>query len=142
MMRFFLLFTVAFSSSHAWLLPVASRKSRLTLFSGDDESFWKQRPGESNAALFKRIQQASGDAAAFEHFVTTGEGKQKAAAPDLPTVTEPKKKGYQRAEDWEAEQQAILAKEMTWEQRVQFDGQRQGNRVKQNEILRHHLNTY
>jgi hypothetical protein len=138
MMRFFLLFTVAFSSSHAWLLPVASRKSRLTLFSGDDESFWKQRPGESNAALFKRIQQASGDAAAFEQFVTTGEGKQKAAAPDLPTVAEPKKKGYQRAEEWDAEQHAI-AKEMTWEQRAQFDGFRHGDRVKQNEILQRHL---
>jgi hypothetical protein len=129
-MRLFLLFVVAFSSSQAWLLPAASRKSRLTLFY-NDASFWRHLSGESNTAFYKRLQQTAGDAAV-----------QKAAAPDLPTVTEPKKKGYQRAEDWEAEQQAILAKEMTWEQRVQFDGQRQGNRVKQNEILRHHLNTY
>jgi hypothetical protein len=138
-MRLFLLFVVAASSSHAWLSPAASRKSRLTLFSGNDASFWKQRPGESNEALFKRLQEAAGDATVFEQFVM-GETKQKAAAPDLPTVTEPKK-GYQRAEDWEAEQQDI-AKEMTWEQKVQFDGQRHGNRVQQNEILRHHLNTY
>lgn len=50
----------------------------------------------------------------------------------------PKKKGYQRAEDWEAEQQAIT-KQMTWEERVQFDGLRHGNRFAQNEILRKNL---
>jgi hypothetical protein len=125
-MRLFLLFVVAFSSSQAWLLPAASRKSRLTLFY-NDASFWRHLSGESNTAFYKRLQQTAGDAAV-----------QKAAAPDLPTVAEPKKKGYQRAEEWDAEQHAI-AKEMTWEQRAQFDGFRHGDRVKQNEILQRHL---
>lgn len=54
---------------------------------------------------------------------------------------QPKKKGYQRVEEWEQEQQEELAKQKqtSWEERVQFDGQRHGNRFAQNEILRRNL---
>ena len=47
-------------------------------------------------------------------------------------------KGYQRVEDWEHDQQQML-KDMTWEQRVKYEGQRDGNRFNQNEILRNSL---
>jgi len=44
-----------------------------------------------------------------------------------------RKKGYQRPEEWEEEQRRNG--NLEWEQKVQFDGQRFGNRVHQNEIL-------
>jgi hypothetical protein len=44
---------------------------------------------------------------------------------------------YQRAEEWDAEQRA--KSKGSWEERVQFDGQRFGNQVKQDAILRQHL---
>lgn len=47
-----------------------------------------------------------------------------------------KKKGYQRAEDWDAEQKEG---QNTWEQKAQFDGLQGGNRLRQNDILNHHL---
>jgi hypothetical protein len=58
------------------------------------------------------------------------------------TVVDEKKRqrGYQRAEEWEAEQ-AKEQKKMSWEERVQYDGQQHGNSNKfnQHEILRKHL---
>jgi hypothetical protein len=50
--------------------------------------------------------------------------------------------GYQRAEDWDREQKERATSSSSWEERVQFDGLRHGNRFQQNEILRHHLKTY
>lgn len=46
--------------------------------------------------------------------------------------------GYQRIEEWDEIQRA-KAKNGTWEERVQFDGQKYGNQWNQNEILRRHL---
>ena len=59
--------------------------------------------------------------------------------------TPPKQKtgGYQRVEDWDAEQKRKKANgELSWEERVQFDGLREGNQVKQNDILRKNLNMF
>ena len=56
-----------------------------------------------------------------------------------PTEVQKKKTGYQRVEDWDAEQKAGG---MTWEQKVQFDGLRMGNQVRQNEILQRHLSSF
>ena len=47
----------------------------------------------------------------------------------------PVKKGYVRAEEWDAQRKTSLQ----WEEKVQFDGRRHGNRWQQNEILRHNL---
>ena len=60
------------------------------------------------------------------------------------TPTTPKKTGgYQRVEDWDAEQKRKKANgELSWEERVQFDGLREGNQVKQNDILRKNLNMF
>jgi hypothetical protein len=56
------------------------------------------------------------------------------------TVIDDKKRqrGYQRAEEWEADQ-AKEQKKMSWEERVQYDGQQHGNKFNQNEILRRNL---
>ena len=48
-----------------------------------------------------------------------------------------KRPTYQRAEDWDKERRESGS--LTWEEKVQFDGQRYGNQVKQNDILRRHL---
>jgi hypothetical protein len=120
----------------------------------------QKQPGESEAAFMKRIQQLASDPKAFEsavlgrgavpgpgaagtsttalrhsaghHSNSTGESSEGTAAP---------RRGYQRVEDWEQEQRE-QAKSLSWEERVQFDGQRHGNRFQQNEILRRHIKTY
>lgn len=66
-------------------------------------------------------------------------------AQDTEHSTPPKQKtgGYQRVEDWDAEQKRKKANgELSWEERVQFDGLREGNQVKQNDILRKNLNMF
>ena len=44
---------------------------------------------------------------------------------------------YQRIEEWDAERKA--KGELTWEEKVRFDGQRHGNQVRQNSILQRQL---
>ena len=138
----------------------------------DMTSFWKQRPGESDRAFYQRIQQAASSPQAFERTVreqqqaqSTGTTVWKAPLTDIPGLEDEefgavvvhtpsqasleqdgsgqhsRPKGYQRAEEWEAEQ-SNKPKTSRWDERVQFDGLRHGNRFKQNEILRHHLHTY
>ena len=66
-------------------------------------------------------------------------------AKDTESTTTPTQKtgGYQRVEDWDAEQKRKKANgELSWEERVQFDGLREGNQVKQNDILRKNLNMF
>lgn len=52
-------------------------------------------------------------------------------------VTE--KKGYVPIEQWDEERSKDS---MSWEERVQYDGQKFGNRFQQNEILRKNLNSW
>jgi hypothetical protein len=47
---------------------------------------------------------------------------------------------YQRIEEWDAERTA--KGEMSWEEKVQFEGQKYGNQVKQDSILRRNLGTF
>jgi hypothetical protein len=124
----------------------------------------QKQPGESDAAFMKRIQQLASDPKAFESAVLPhrGQGQQAPTAlrhspgrdgfgtnstdgPSPPSSSEApapgRRGGYQRAEDWDREQRE-QAKGLSWEERVQFDGRRHGNRFQQNEILRHHLKTY
>jgi hypothetical protein len=125
----------------------------------------QQQPNESRAAYFQRLSKAAADPAAFErlalgqdkdattntnnntnasnnskktHKVDTTVGK---SHEDPAVLQEKKKRGYQRAEDWEADL-AHERENMSWEEKVQFDGQRHGDRFAQNEILRKNLNFY
>jgi hypothetical protein len=128
---------------------------------------FNKQPGESESAFMKRIQQLASDPKAFElavlgqnepaasgrsttslHFSSlssSSSNSTEAAGSSPPSSSEgasaARKGGYQRVEDWDREQQE-QAKSLSWEERVQFDGQRHGNRFQQNEILRHHLKTY
>jgi hypothetical protein len=130
-------------------------------------SFLKQLDGENNAAYFKRLSQVASDPVAFEKMVmedaVTADPKAVKAAQNKkdseakqnknkhnssPTSTtntmddtEKRQRGYQRPEDWEAEQEAEKGL-LSWDEKVQFDGQRDGNRFQQNEILRRNINTF
>ena len=91
---------------------------------------FEQLPGESTTDFIKRVTSQSKELL---------DKQQKTGQPINATDTgEPKKpRGkYQRIEEWDAEQKA---KGLSWEEKVQFDGQRYGNQVKQNDILRRHL---
>jgi hypothetical protein len=118
---------------------VVARQQKMVL-----HNMFEQRPGESNADFFKRIHEMSQDAETFERTVLNdqkGVGAAVGNATSAPhcdassQASVAKKKGtYQRAEDWEAEQNENG--KSTWDQKVQFDGQRLGNQVRQDSILR------
>lgn len=128
----------------------------------------KQYKGESDEAFFQRLTLAASDPAAFEKMVMDQQQQEKedggsnndATASDDDASGSPrqddrsppkdltreeidminKRKGYQRVEEWDAELRERKAKgELSWEERVQFDGQRHGNQFLQNEILRKNL---
>jgi hypothetical protein len=89
---------------------------------------WKQQPGESEFAYLKRLQQLASAPTVVEPSSLSPTN-----ASMLGAIEEKEeKKGYTRIEDWDKQQKTNL----TWEEKVQFDGQRQGNRVVQNDILR------
>ena len=107
---------------------------------------------ESDAAYFKRMSESVADPIAFEKLVfetmvsakqtkaeaTAAVAKSTPMNDDSEKDVEKRKRGYQRAEDWEVDQEKER-KEMTWEERVKYDGQQHGDKFQQNEILRKNL---
>ena len=146
----------------AWNPFKASSPSSSSSSSKPRPAFLEQLAGESDSAYFKRLSQTASDPAAFEKMVLGDQQKgdvNSTASPEATkevamnysrsnskddgtdnTVVDDKKRqrGYQRAEEWEADQ-AKEQKKLSWEERVQFDGQRHGNKFNQNEILRKNL---
>jgi hypothetical protein len=90
---------------------------------------FEQKPGESDMEFISRItSQSSVEEAA-------------AAINNDDKEEPPKPKGkYQRIEEWE--QHNNEKGNMSWEQKVQFDGQRLGNQVRQDSILRKYLKSW
>eukprot|EP00565_Helicotheca_tamesis_P001053 CAMPEP_0185740946 /NCGR_PEP_ID=MMETSP1171-20130828/38695_1 /TAXON_ID=374046 /ORGANISM="Helicotheca tamensis, Strain CCMP826" /LENGTH=333 /DNA_ID=CAMNT_0028412879 /DNA_START=114 /DNA_END=1115 /DNA_ORIENTATION=- len=111
---------------------------------------------ERDSSYFDRLREASSSPEAFDKFVMKGVANdavvgltQEENSEDSPILTRgeepPKKKGYQRAEEWEAElddRRKGKGSGMTWEEKVQFDGQRFGNQIRQDAILRKHLGSF
>lgn len=89
----------------------------------------KQQKGESSSAYFLRLQDAARDPKKFEEMCLSRDEDEE----DIPIQTG---KGYQRIEDWDAE----TTQDNSWEEMVRYDGQRFGNRFKQNNILLKNLN--
>jgi hypothetical protein len=92
---------------------------------------------ETSTDYYSRLQEAARDPKKFEQFVMN-DGNKEDEEPEAPVV-EPKKGGYQRIEEWDAQRSRD---DMSWEERVQFDGQRNGNQFQQNEILRRNLKAW
>jgi hypothetical protein len=88
-------------------------------------SFLEQQAGESDIQFIKRI-------------TSEQPVQQQQQSPQQSTNSTASVIGkYQRIEEWDAQRQA--SGELTWEEKVQFDGQRLGNQVKQDSILRKHI---
>lgn len=86
-----------------------------------------------DAEYLARLQEAAKDPEAFERLVM---GKDE--EPEEEPVKTGNSGGYQRIEEWDKEH----TQNLTWEEKVQFDGQRFGNQVNQNEILRKNLKSF
>lgn len=119
-------------------------------------SMLNRQEGESKDEFFKRITAAASDPKAFEQFVASdgdieptraiGGEKNKgriihAVNDDSSSSSNKTVTGYVRAEEWDRQLQEKKKnmKNLSWEERVQFDGQRYGDQFNQNEILRHNL---
>lgn len=97
-----------------------------------------QRSGESEWDYMKRLQQMAAQDPS-EWPTTNDDDNEEETKND---ENEKKKTGYVRVEEWEAQQQekqAAIKKSLQWEERLRFDGQRYGNKSKQNDILRKNL---
>ena len=114
-------------ASHIDINLSATKKDSSHSSNGD---WFQQKPGESDVAFIKRITSTAPP--------TTSTNKNPEQQQQQPT----KGGGYQRIEDWEAEQQEARKNgTLTWEEKVQFDGQRFGNQIRQNDILMRQINS-
>jgi hypothetical protein len=102
---------------------------------------FKQQPGESDISFIKRITTSSNNdkplkqnnqAFPINHSATSS-GTHKDKNDRVRGV-------YQRIEEWDEERTADG--KLIWEEKVQFDGQRFGNQVQQDNILRKHIGTF
>jgi hypothetical protein len=116
------------------ILPQYPNASFFTL-----HATFEQRPGENTTDFIKRITNESNELL----------NKQKKGwSPDDADINkgnsndnDSKPVGkYQRIEEWDAERTA--KGELSWEEKVQFEGQKYGNQLKQDSILRRHLGTF
>jgi len=102
-------------------------------------SDFEQLPGERNTEWIKRIT-SEFDQQANNNNNKTALSSSSSSSPSTETNNENENKKptgkYQSIEEWDAENAERKNKgELTWEERVQFDGQRHGDQVKQNWIL-------
>merc|ERR1712232_690233 len=90
----------------------------------------KEESDETNA-LSEDILKYAHDPVLFEKAVMEQRKKQNEQQVEEDIAP---KKPYQRIEDWEAEKKQQMREGMSWEERVQYEGQRHGDQYKQNEI--------
>ena len=112
-------------------------------------------PGQRDDSYWDQLQAASKDPVLFEKFIeesmrkksVQAEGGSSQSAPGSPVRQSggrhddgtPKKKGkYVPIEQWDAER----TDNMTREERLQWEAQRDGNRLAQNEILARNLKSF
>ena len=89
----------------------------------------------------RALQEAAKDQKSFEEFVSLNPSFEAFVSRNLPKQsenqpTEKEKIGYVPIEEWD---DALSKEEISWEEKVQFDGQRYGNKFRQNDILRKNL---
>ena len=123
--------------------------------SGHSQSPLEDDPGQRDDSYWDQLQEASKDPVLFEKFIeesmrkkrVQAEGGSSQSAPGSSTRQSdvrrddgvPKKTGkYVPIEQWDAER----TENMTREERIQFEAQRDGNRFAQNEILTRNLKSF
>ena len=122
------------SSFELKTLQICPKTSSLTLQAG-----FEQLPGESTTDFIKRITNESENLLKQQKDGISGGDKSSVDNNDDDKESKPVGK-YQSIEEWDAERNA--KGELSWEEKVQFDGQRFGNQLKQDSILRRHLGTF
>mmetsp|Transcript_10080 Transcript_10080/g.19268 ORF Transcript_10080/g.19268 Transcript_10080/m.19268 type:complete len:183 (-) Transcript_10080:454-1002(-) len=144
--------------------PSPASTTSLDLSRGIRHSALEDSPWETDPSYFDRLREAAKDPETFEAFVRANKpgshpeegaaaAKARAARDEIngssssadedSAKPKKKKKGYQKIEQWDEEQRRRQdGSGMTWEEKVQFDGLRHGNGVRQNDILMHHLNSF
>mmetsp|Transcript_23380 Transcript_23380/g.28723 ORF Transcript_23380/g.28723 Transcript_23380/m.28723 type:complete len:194 (+) Transcript_23380:144-725(+) len=98
---------------------------------------------------FEELLRAARDPKSFEDYVSKQQQLKNIKTQDTTVSTQNKqedegqsvrkKKGYVPIEEWDEERSKDS---MSWENKVQFDGQRFGNQFQQNEILRKNLKSW
>ena len=95
----------------------------------------------NKADNYDDLLKAASDPEAFERYVL--QQSKKAEPKEVSEETKKPVSNYKRIEEWDKEQRAKgKDKTLSWEERVQYDGQRHGNQFHQNEILRKNLNGF
>mmetsp|Transcript_28428 Transcript_28428/g.56763 ORF Transcript_28428/g.56763 Transcript_28428/m.56763 type:complete len:222 (-) Transcript_28428:423-1088(-) len=124
----------------------------------------EDEPWKNDDSYWDMLQKASKDPETFEKFIEESVAKKKlgransmvssssTAAAGVGTASSeggesssspPKKRGaYQRIEEWDAQRKNGDGNGMSEEERLQWECQKMGNQFRQNEILRHHLNSF
>merc|ERR1712025_654767 len=95
-----------------------------------------QIPGESTTEFIKRITSQSNT---ILNQKKNGESSEDGRNTEDGKDSKPVGK-YQRIEEWDAERTA--KGELSWDEKVQFEGQRYGNQLKQDSILRRQLGSF
>jgi len=109
---------------------------------GDDDSaedWFKQRRGESDINFIKRLTTQAPPSPKKQQVTQSSDVT--LMSTNATTTTTTTTKGYQKIEDWDAEQKTQKNGTLSWEQKVQFDGLRNGNQIRQNDILMRHINS-
>jgi len=85
----------------------------------------------------EELMMAAKDPVTFEAYVLQKNKPKEKEPEDAPPKA--KGKGYVPIEDWDKNRSKD---DLSWEERVQFEGRRNGDQYKQNEILRHNLKSW
>lgn len=132
---FVAIMTMATTQSDALLVRSIHFSNRSSSFHSNISQLaanaFEQMPGESDMDFIKRVTSNSKDL--LEESISA-EKMEENEKPARPTGQ------YQRIEDWDAERQA--KGELSWEEKVMFDGQRHGNQIRQNDILNRNLHSF
>ena len=120
-------------------MPSPSIQSNTLLHGSSSSQYpdqFKQNPGESDIDFIKRITSNS------QQLIQQNQAKSTSTTNSIDDENSKEKSvgKYKRIEEWDSERKANG--ELSWEEKVQFDGQRFGNQVKQDNILRHHIGTF
>lgn len=94
--------------------------------------------GSKSELSFEELTKLASDPKAFEAYAL-GKMKQEKKSDEVPKPTAKKQNAYVPIEEWDANRKKD---DMSWEEKLQFEGQRDGNKFRQNEILRHNLNGF
>ena len=105
----------------------------------------EDEPWTRDSSYWDLLQEASKDPATFDKFIEESRTREKLDKPridmklDASPGNKPEKKSkYVPIEEWDSQ----LKDNMTAEERLQWECQRGGNRIRQNDILQHHLKSF